>query len=80
MSEPQGQRQEVVTYTIREKTGLVITRGSGLKTLEAAETRAAEWAREKDEPAIIERVTYVGYRHAERVDTILPPDPHPPVV
>lgn len=74
MSEPKGVRHEVVTFTVRERTGLIVPRGDGLKTMEAAETRAAEWAREKDEPATIEKVTYVGYRHTEPVKIVEPPE------
>lgn len=79
MTEPQGLRHEIVTFLIREKTGLIIPRGSGLKTVEAAEERAAEWVREKDERCTIERKTYTAFTHVEPVRTLYPPEPPPPV-
>ena len=65
---PQGVRQDVVTYTVRDRSGMV--RNSGMKDLEGA-SRHAQTLVEQAEvgPFMVERVTYVSFTHRETIET-----------
>ena len=65
-----GTREEVVTYTVKDRAGLI--RGRGLPSQESAQQIIAQLMENEfgQHPYEIERVTFVSFTRREVVETV----------
>jgi hypothetical protein len=67
MSEPE--HQEIVTYTVKDRAGMIRDRGAPLERARAVAQRLAEQEWALCAPLTIERVTYTSVTQREIVET-----------
>jgi hypothetical protein len=74
----QGVRQDVVTYTVKDRSGQI--RGRAIPDREAAARKARALADDLSAaPLTIERVTYVSFTRREVVETVAAADGEAPL-